>query len=151
MNERDTRIELLFDALPCHSREEIAEQTDLSVAQVDEVLWWIRRPENSAEYGWTVPHAQRGGGDHLFQVVLLDETQSFTPEERHAFMLGALSTLNATATQGTNEGNALRVLARQLSGRARRKCNLTADAFVGAAAMAESAGDTIRDDLENGA
>lgn len=139
-------LETLFDVLPCATHAEIAERTGWTTGKVARILGRIRNPEVSAEWGWTVPHAPRGTGEHLYQVVLLDEPQNFTSDEVIAFKEGAHSTLSVIATQGENEAHALRQVAMHLP-RERQRLNRVARALSGAAAMAEEARERIANDL----
>lgn len=145
----DRDIETLFNALPCRSHDEIAQETGWTLAKVANVLGVVRDPDVSAEWGWTVPLAARGTGEHLFQAVLVDEVQTFTKAELVGFMLGAHSTLSAIATEGENEAHALTVLALQLPAERRRLRRLAA-ALAGVAAMAEEARESLEASL-NGA
>jgi hypothetical protein len=151
----DDDIIILFDLLTSGphvgSHDDIAHETGWPRWKVGQVLAAIREPDRSNEWGWTIPHVPRGRGDHTYQVVPTGEVWTFTDDEVLAHRYGALSTLRVLATEGANEAHALRALARQLTGKTRRRLNLTADAYTGASAMAEQAAEILQHDLWNGA
>jgi hypothetical protein len=139
-------VEKLFDALTdyaCGRRAEIADVTGWPVHKVDDALRYVRRPDVASVLGWTVPHAQHGTGEHLYQVVLSDGGSALDADEHQHIRNGAVSTLRMMASNGENEGNALRLAAQYLSPAQARVVRQTATAAEGAAAMARHAAEVL--------
>lgn len=140
-------LEEMFDALTnydCHTRQEIADAMSRSHSQVDAALLFIRDPEHQDEYGWTVPHAERGNNNEsrIYRIVATDGGV-LDEDELRDVRNGLRGTLSETARKNSNEANAIRMAAKQLGRGDKRRLNQVADALMGAAGMAQAEADRL--------
>ena len=109
----DVRIDKIYYSLPARSIAEIAENTGLSVSEVNSAICYLR--EHKDKYRWTIPHAKRGisSDEYRFHCALLDKNDKFEcdPGAESSAMEGQLSTLRCWASQGGNQAVALRSMA----------------------------------------
>lgn len=137
-SQLDLDITDLFDALTdyhCTSYEDIGNVTGWNNTKVGSILTAIRKPETAQEWGWTVPHVERGTGVHWFQVISI-EGGVLDDEQLLEIQKGAASTLRHTERMGLNEAHALRVSSKFLPSADARRLRRTAQALEGVAAMA---------------
>jgi hypothetical protein len=146
MARYEQEIEQLFDVLTdytCTSHADIAAQAEWPEWKVGNVLAVIREPAEAQEWGWTVPHVARGRGEHLYQVVAVDQAPLGKDEQLH-IRTGAASTCRITATENTNMAYALRMAADVISDPSKaRALRRTVKSCEGAAAMLEDAAELL--------
>jgi hypothetical protein len=115
---RDRIIEAIFDALPANNYQEIADKVSrimrrpVGESAVSNALTHLR--SNSAEYGWTVPHVQRGTGEgERFIMLLVDRDGHYELDSNPAALDhikdGGIGTLRQIATMMQNQTAAFQI------------------------------------------
>jgi hypothetical protein len=121
---------------------------ELDAETVAQVLTTIRRPDIAEAWGWTVPHVERGHGEHLFQVLLTEGGTQLDDDEQYHLVAGTMSTLRESGTKNADEAHALRIAAQYMPKPSiARKIRRLAVILDGASASAIDAVETYEDML----
>lgn len=131
-SETDRLIDHLFQALPADNHKEIARKITKSAkreikhSHVNSLLTHLRK--NSHEYGWTVPHAPRGGkgkdkkGPRFFHVLVeRGRDPQFDVHHEQGLQDGVASTLSLVASSMRNQADAVKMAVGYLKGPAAKQ------------------------------
>lgn len=146
----------LWDAIypqPARNYSEIIERMSQSVGKklsFHDVNYTIRHVrENAEDYGWTIPHVQKGrkGEYRAYFPVVLDENSPAlqTDESKIQLKYGAVSSCNTIASMAEHEAVALEAAstAETLTPAQRRKVYAASSMFIAAARMAHEVANQI--------
>jgi hypothetical protein len=150
----DDQVMAVFNAVAnnrCATYQDIADHSEMNLADVSNTLVYLRKPENALQFGFTIPHVKRGRPgidwntgediDRRFVVVGLDGAV-LEPEDRNLVRLGCWATMGHTTTMCYNESHALSLAAKMAPDR------LTKTLFNRAAKTLDFIADTMAEALE---
>src|SRR6476619_6576413 len=127
-SKKDKIIEVMFDALPATTMEEIVEKIRRKMPEIED--WDVPRAlshlrKNTEKYGWTIPHV--GGNatkENRYFALLVERDGSYyfdkSPESMAHLHDGSRSIVSRIATESGNQASMLLIAAKHTRKRNRR-------------------------------